>query len=146
MNIVLGSDHAGYKLKEAIKKHLEERHYQIKDVGTFSEESCNYSFFAIEAAKCVSTKECQFGILCCGSAEGVCIAANKVKNVRCGIGYNDEVTKLCRSHNDCNMIAFGARFMDEKDVLNRVDTFLKTCFEEGRHIDRLEIIRDFENK
>lgn len=144
--IAIASDHAGYLYKEEIKKYLKKKNIKFIDFGTDSEKSCNYAEFAIKAAESVSKKECRLGILVCGSGEGISIAANKVKNIRCSIGYNNQVTKLSRQHNDCNMIAFGARFMRLESIFKRIDIFLNTDFEEGRHYNRLETIREYESK
>ncbi len=143
LKISLGSDHGGFAYKEAIKKHLEGK-YEVIDVGTFSEDSCNYPEFGIKAAKLVSSGECQFGILVCTSGEGIMMSANKVKGIRCGVGYNDDVSMFMRLHNDANMIAFGQKFMELEDVLRRVDIFLNTKFEGGRHATRVQMIMDEE--
>lgn len=146
LKIAIGADHGGFAYKEAIKKHLEGK-YEIIDVGTYNEESCHYPEYANKAASLVANGECSFGILVCTTGEGISISANKVKGVRCGIGYNDEVTALMRKHNSANMIAFGQKFMDLEDVLRRVDIFLNTEFEEGgRHSTRVQMIIDQENK
>lgn len=145
LKISIGSDHGGFKYKEAIKKHLEGK-YEVIDVGTYSEESCHYPVFGIKTAELVAKGECQFGIVVCTSGEGIMMAANKVKGVRCAIGYNDEVSALSRKHNDANMIAFGQNFMELNDVLRRVDIFLQTAFEGGRHQTRVQMINDEENK
>ena len=105
MKISIASDHGGFKYKEEIKKHLISKGYQVIDEGTNSLDSCNYAEFALKAAEDVANKRADFGVLVCSSGEGVAIAANKVKGVRCGIGYNDTVSKLLRGHNDANMIA-----------------------------------------
>ena len=143
LKISLGSDHGGFAYKEAIKKHLECK-YEVIDVGTFSEDSCNYPEFGIKAAKLVSSGECVFGILVCTSGEGIMMSANKVKGIRCGIGYNDDVSMFMRLHNNANMIAFGQKFMNLDDVLRRVDIFLETEFEGGRHATRVQMIMDEE--
>ena len=143
LKISIGSDHGGFAYKEAIKKHLEGK-YEVIDVGTYSEESCHYPEFGLKAARLVGSGECQFGIVVCTSGEGIMISANKVKGVRCGMGYNDEVTALSRMHNDANMIAFGQKFMALEDVLRRVDIFLSTKFEGGRHEVRVQLIKDAE--
>ena len=143
LKISLGSDHGGFAYKEAIKKHLEGK-YEVIDVGTFSEESCNYPEFGIKAAKLVSSGECQYGIVVCTSGEGIMMSANKVKGIRCGIGYNDDVSMFMRLHNNANMIAFGQKFMELEDVLRRVDIFLSTEFEGGRHATRVQMIIDEE--
>lgn len=140
MKISLASDHAGYAYKEEIKKYLEKKGHELVDCGTYSLESCDYPIFAKEAAKKVANKEVDFGILVCSSGEGIAIAANKVKGVRAGIAYNDDVARLMRQHNNANMIAFGASFMKLEDVLKRVDIFLATDFEGGRHERRVNEI------
>lgn len=146
MVIALGSDHAGFDLKEAIKKHLLERGYEVIDEGTTSHESVDYPVYAAKVGEDVAYKKATFGILCCGTGEGISIAANKINGVRCGIGYNDEVTRLLRQHNDANVIAFGGRFMSPKDVLPRVDDFIETEFLGGRHEIRVEEIHSLEEK
>ena len=143
LKISLGSDHGGFAYKEAIKKHLEGK-YEVIDVGTFSEESCNYPEFGIKAAKLVSSGECAYGIVVCTSGEGIMMSANKVKGIRCGVGYNDDVSMFMRLHNNANMIAFGQKFMELEDVLRRVDIFLSTEFEGGRHATRVQMIMDEE--
>lgn len=145
MTISIASDHGGYAYKEEIKKHLAEKGYQVIDRGTNSLDSCNYAEFALKAAEDVANKNADFGVLVCSSGEGVAIAANKVKGVRCGIGYNDTVAKLLRGHNDANMISFGALYMDLKDVIRRVDIFLTSPFEGGRHQVRVNTIKNYEN-
>ncbi len=140
MKIVVGCDHGGLELKNAIKEHLEKLGHEVKDVGTYTKDSVHYPLFAVAAAKVVANKEADFGILVCTSGEGISIAANKVRGIRCGIGYNDDVARLMRQHNNANMIAFGQAFMPTEDVLRRVDIFLKTPFEGGRHEVRVEMI------
>lgn len=138
--IVIASDHAGYNYKEAIKKHLKEAGASVVDVGTFSLDSCDYPIFAHEAAKKIVSGEAEYGVLVCSSGEGIAIAANKTKGIRAGIAYNDEVSRLMRQHNNANMIAFGASFMELSDVIRRVDIFLSTSFEGGRHERRVNEI------
>ena len=140
MKIVIGSDHAGYAYKKEIKAYLKAKGIQVIDVGTNSIESCDYPIFAHEAAKKVAEGDAEYGILVCSSGEGIAIAANKVKGVRAGIAYNDEVARLMRQHNNANMIAFGATFMKLPDVLKRIEIFLKTPFEGGRHERRVNAI------
>lgn len=140
MKISIASDHAGYAYKEEIKKYLSAKGHEMVDCGTYSLDSCDYPIFGKEAAKKVANKEVDFGILVCSSGEGIAIAANKVKGVRAGIAYNDDVARLMRQHNNANMIAFGASFMALEDVLRRVDIFLATDFEGGRHERRVNEI------
>ena len=144
MKIALGSDHAGFELKEAIKAYLTEKGYEVFDEGTHSPESVDYPIYAEKTANDVVSGKAEFGILCCGSAEGISIAANKVKGIRCGIGYNDEVTGLLRMHNNANMVAFAGRFMETADVLKRVDIFLSTEFMGDKHLRRVNMIADLE--
>ncbi len=140
-SIVIASDHAGFKLKQEIARHLAANpSYVVTDVGTYSEESCDYPEFAHKAAKMIKKGQAEYGILVCGTGEGISIAANKTKGIRCGIGYSDEVTELIRKHNDANMIAFGGRTMKVEDVLHRVDIFLNTEFEGDRHEKRVKEI------
>ena len=144
MRIAVGSDHGGLEYKNAIKEHLEKQGHQVTDVGTYSKDSCHYPLFGAEVARKVASKECDYGVVVCTSGEGISMAANKIKGVRCGIGYNDEVTALSRMHNNANMIAFGQKFMALEDVLRRVDIFLSTDFEGGRHATRVQMIMDEE--
>lgn len=140
MKISIGSDHAGYLYKEEIKKYLQSKSIEVVDCGTYSLESCDYPLFGRKAAQLVADKECDFGILVCSSGEGIMISANKIKGVRCGLAYNDDVARLIRQHNNANMISFGANFMELKDVLRRVDIFLNSSFEGGRHLRRVNEI------
>ena len=144
MKIALGSDHAGYNQKNKIKEHLINKGYEVIDVGTNSLDSCDYPIFGIAAAKEVASGNAEYGILVCSSGEGIMMSANKVKGIRCGIGYNDDVARLTREHNNANMIAFGASFMNDEDVIRRVDIFLNTEFEGGRHARRVGEIVDAE--
>lgn len=145
MRIAIGSDHGGYLQKQEVIEHLKKQGHEVMDVGTNSLESCHYPTFGAEVGKLVASKKCDFGIVICTSGEGIMMAANKIKGIRCGIGYNDEVSKLMRQHNDANVISFGAKFMETKDVIRRVDIFLSTEFEGGRHAERVKIISNLEN-
>lgn len=146
MKISLASDHGGFECKEKVKDYLLSKGYEVIDCGTDSLDSCNYPEFAFKASELVKVKKVDKGILICTSGEGVAIAANKVKGVRCGIGYNDEVSRLVVEHNHCNMIAFGAKYMELKDILNRIDIFLNAKEADGRHQIRVDEIIDYENK
>ena len=144
MKIAVGCDHGGLEYKNAIKEHLEEKGYEVIDVGTNSLDSCHYPIFGAEVARKVASDECKFGVVVCTSGEGISIAANKIKGVRCGIAYNDDVARLMREHNDANVIAFGQKFMKLEDVLKRVDIFLQTDFAGGRHATRVDLIKELE--
>ena len=142
MRVVIASDHAGYMYKQEIKKFLKDKGIQVVDAGTNSIESCDYPIFAHEAAKKVASGDVDYGVLVCSSGEGIAIAANKIKGVRCGIAYNEDVARLMRQHNNANVISFGQAFMSLEDVLRRVDIFLKTEFEGGRHQTRVDAIEE----
>ena len=96
MRIAIGSDHGGVDQKNEVVKYLKDKGYEVVDVGTYSHDSCHYPLYGAEVARKVVSKECDFGIVICTSGEGICIAANKIKGIRCGIGYNDEVSRLMR--------------------------------------------------
>ena len=140
MIIALGCDHGGYQRKEEVKKHLISLGHEVIDCGTNSLDSCDYPLFGKAVAELVSEGKANYGVLVCTSGEGIMMAANKVKGVRCGIGYNDEVSSLMRQHNNANVISFGAKFMNKEEVLRRVDIFLNTDFEGGRHERRVNLI------
>lgn len=142
MKIVVGSDHAGYAYKRQIITHLLKNGYEVTDVGTRSTGSADYPIYGKLVGRSVVEGKADFGIIVCGTGEGIMIAANKVKGVRAGIGYDDEVSKLLREHNNANVISFGARFMEIEDILRRVDIFLTTEFAGERHLERVKLIED----
>lgn len=137
MKIAIGCDHAGYTLKEEIKNHLKMSGHNVSDHGTNSEESTDYPDFAHSVAKDVEGKEVDFGILICGSANGVAMTANKHRDVRCAICWQKEITELARAHNDANIAAFPSRFVNTDLAKEMTDIFLKTEFEGGRHSRRV---------
>ncbi len=142
IKVALGSDHGGFSYKEAIKKHLLERGFEVEDFGTDSTSSCDYPIYGKAAAEAVASKKADLGVLVCTSGEGISIAANKVPGVRCGIGYDDVATGKTREHNNANMIAFGQAYMKLEDVLRRVDIFLSEVFsileKHHRRVDEIE--------
>ncbi len=140
MKVAIGSDHAGFKLKEAIGLYLQGKEYDITDKGTFSEESTDYPDFGHAVANSVVKGEVEMGILICGSANGVAMTANKHKGIRCAICWLREISELARAHNDANILAIPARFISEDTAKEIVDTFLNTEFEGGRHLRRVEKI------
>lgn len=146
MRIAIGCDHGGFNCKEAVVKALKEQGYEVEDVGTYSLDSCHYPIFGEKVGNLVASKECEFGIVICTSGEGIMMTANKVNGVRAGLAYNDEVASLMRQHNNANVIAFGAKFMALEDILRRIDIFLKTPFEGGRHETRVNLISDVEKR
>ncbi len=143
--IIIGSDHAGYRLKESIKKYLVESGEVFEDLGTYSEDSCDYPIFAERVARSVVNGEEIKGILICGSGIGVSIAANKVKGVRAALCMNSELAEMSRRHNDANILCIAARYTDLREAKNMVKVFLNTGFEGGRHQRRVKEIKDIEN-
>ena len=133
--IFIASDHAAFKEKQKVIEHLTQ--YEVVDLGTNSEESCNYSNFAISLAKKVQVENESLGILICGSGIGVSMAANRFQNVRAArcLSLND--AEMTRKHNDANVICLGSRVNSIKDILEMIDTFIKTKFEGGRHLERV---------
>ncbi len=135
--ILIASDHAGFKLKEELKAHLQDK-YQVIDLGTNSEASVDYPDFGIALAKDIADKKAEKGVLICGSGVGISIAANRNPAARAVILYNEETAKLSRQHNDANIAVFGARLIDTKTATKLLDIFLSTSFEGGRHEARVK--------
>lgn len=143
--IAIASDHGGFDLKEAVRKHLEERGITCKDFGTDSRASCDYPDFAGAAAKAVADGECERGIVICTTGIGVSIVANKVNGIRCGLCTNVTQARLTREHNDANMLALGAGITGQTAAMDIVDTFLSTEFSHGeRHERRVRKIAEYE--
>ena len=142
--IAMGSDHAGYKLKEALKAHLEGEGYQVEDFGTNSEEPVDYPDFIRPAALSVAEGTSDLGIVMGGSGNGEAMVANKVRGIRCAVCWNEESARLAKEHNDANVISLGARLVPEELAVTIVDTWLKAEFQGGRHIRRLEKMREQE--
>lgn len=138
--IAIGSDHAGFDYKEDIISFLEAKGLEYKDFGTHSTASVDYPDFAHPVAEAVASGEAAFGILLCGSANGVAITANKHQAVRAAICWGEELAELARKHNDANIICIPSRFVREGDAEKMVDIFLHTDFEGGRHEARKEKI------
>jgi len=135
--IALGSDHAGFKLKEAVKKHLQSRGYEIIDFGTDSEEAVDYPDYCRSAAESVARGESDCGIVFGGSGNGEAMVANKVEGIRCGLCWNPESARLTKEHNDANMISIGARMVTVVEGINIVDIWLEAEFQGGRHQARI---------
>lgn len=138
--IALASDHAGFELKEAIKKYLVDNNYDIMDFGTNSSASVDYPTFGRMAAEAVASGECDKGIVCCGTGIGISIVANKVKGIRCALCTDEFTAEMSRKHNDANMLAMGARVVEEAKALKMVEIWLSTECEEGRHRRRIDMI------
>lgn len=142
MKIAIGSDHAGFKLKEEIKNYLEEKNIEVDDCGTYSDERCDYPDFGHKVGHKVVNKDANFGIVICGSGIGISISANKVKNIRAALCSEPVSARLARNHNDANILAMGARLIGPDMAKEIVDAFLKADFEGGRHINRVNKIEE----
>ncbi len=137
IKIAIGADHAGFEYKELLKEMLTAATYEVKDFGTYSASSVDYPDFAHLVAEAVESEEYQFGILVCGSANGVAITANKHQHIRAAICWEKELAELARQHNNANIICIPARFVSEELAIDMVKTFLNTAFEGGRHGTRV---------
>lgn len=137
MKISIGTDHAGYEYKQAIKQMLTAAGHEVIDFGCFSAESCDYPLFIRPAAQAVARGECERGIVLGGSGNGEAIVANRERGVRCGLCWNLDTARLCRQHNDANMISIGSRQISLELALEIVNVWLTTAFEGGRHSRRI---------
>jgi len=140
IKIAIGSDHAGFELKQIIVEHLSSRNVDFVDFGTNSLDSVDYPDFAKRVADEVSNKDLVMGILVCGSGQGMAMTANRYKDVRAAICHNSDVAKVTREHNDANILCLGSRFIEEAEALKCVDVFLSTDFEGERHLKRINKI------
>ncbi|NQX40381.1 ribose 5-phosphate isomerase B [Pedobacter steynii] len=138
VKIAIGADHAGFEYKELLKSFLTD--YEVKDFGTYSTQSVDYPDFAHPVASAVESKEYDFGILVCGSANGVAITANKHQHIRAAICWLNEIAALARMHNNANVLCIPARFVSEDLAKEMTTTFLNTPFEGGRHEGRVDKI------
>ena len=140
MKIVIGCDHAGYNIKNAVKKHIEEKGYEVVDVGTNSTDSCHYPVFASAACKKILDGECELGILICGTGVGISLAANRVRGIRAVVCSEPYSAALSRQHNNTNILAFGARVIGIELAKLIVKSWLDTEFEGGRHLRRVQML------
>ncbi len=138
--LAIGGDHAGFEMKEKLTAVLQSQGYEVKDFGTYSADSVDYPDFAHPVALAVEDKSHHLGILICGSANGVCMSANKHKGIRAAICWNEELAALARQHNDANVLCLPARFIDQPLAEKITDRFLHTDFEGGRHERRVRKI------
>ena len=139
--IAMGTDHAGYELKEILKSHLENQGYEVSDFGTDSSESVDYPDYIRPAAESVASGENDLGIVLGGSGNGEAIVANKVAGIRCGLCWNLDSARLTKEHNNANVISIGARMVDPELAKAIVDTWLTAIYQGGRHqvrIDKIE--------
>ena len=142
MKIAIASDHAGYRLKELIKSSFPD--HEFIDVGTNSEDSCDYPDYAALAGEAVVSGKAERGIVMCGTGIGISVAANKVRGIRAALCFNEFMAEMSRMHNDANVLALGARVIGEDLALRIVDVWLKTSFEGGRHQRRVDKIGKIE--
>ena len=139
--LFIGSDHAGFETKQYIIETLTNQKLNIIDIGTFDNKSCHYPLIAKKV--CTEVLKCKnsYGILLCGTGIGMSIAANRIKNIRCGLVYCQESSKMAKKHNNCNVISLGARFFKQNEILNMIEAFLNATFEEkARHQERIDML------
>lgn len=146
MKIALGADHAGFELKEKIRQHLAEQGLNVEDKGTNSDASVDYPDFARAVGEAVASKQAELGILVCGSGIGMAISANKVQGVRAANVTSEVEAQLCREHNNANVLALGARLVDERKAFSIVDKWLQSSFAGGRHQRRVDKISEIERE
>ncbi len=146
MKIAMASDHAGFELKEAVKRWLVAEGHQVEDVGTYSDESTDYPPFAERAARLVADDQAARGVLVCGSGNGVAIAANKVRGIRAVNAHDAREAEMSRRHNDANVVTLSGQRIDTEQAKGIVTTFLDTEFDGGRHQRRVLEIREIEGR
>nr|WP_321441055.1 ribose 5-phosphate isomerase B [uncultured Hyphomonas sp.] len=142
--IVLSSDHADIELRKTIAAHVAAQGWDVIDIGPMTSESTHYPIHGEAAAQKVASGECQLGIIVCGTGQGIMMAANKVKGIRCGVCSDTFSARMIRQHNDANMLSLGARVIGEGLALDIVDAFLTAEFEGGRHGTRVDMIKALE--
>ena len=146
MNIVIGCDHAGFSIKDAVIKHIEEKGHTCVEVGTFSADSCHYPVYANAACEKILSRECELGILICGTGIGMSIAANKHDGIRAACCSDVFSARLTREHNDANMLCFGERVVGIGTAIDLVDAFLDAEYlNNGNHVTRVAMLSDIEN-
>ncbi|GAA0770666.1 ribose 5-phosphate isomerase B [Clostridium subterminale] len=146
MKIAIGSDHGGLRLKKEVIKHLEKKNIEVKDYGTYTEDSCDYPEFAEKVAEAVVAKEYDYGILICGTGIGISISANKIPGIRAALCSDTFSAHATREHNNANILAMGERVVGTGLALDIVDAFLGSTFEGGRHENRVNKIMEIEKK
>jgi len=141
MKIAIAADHGGFELKEALKQHYSG--LDLLDLGTYSADSVDYPDYAQKVVQAILSEQADLGILICGTGVGISIAANRHKGIRAALLYSTEVARLAKAHNNANILVFGGRTMAVDDVIKRIDTFMQTEYEGGRHqrrLDKLDIM------
>jgi len=146
MKVAIGSDHAGFKLKERLKAFLIQKGFEVLDKGCYSNESCDYPDFGEAVALEVINKNCDYGLIICGTGIGISIAANKVHGIRAALCTSKEMAHFARAHNDANIIAIGARITLQDSPEEILESFFNSNFEGGRHERRINKIKNLEEK
>ena len=144
--IAIGSDHGGYRLKEEVKKYLEDKNIEYLDLGCESEQSVDYPDIAAKVAKEVQSKKCEQGILICRSGIGMSIVANKFKGIRCALCHNEYTAKYAKLHNNANVLAMGADDLTTNEAICILRMWFATEFEGGRHEERVKLIEEIEDE
>jgi len=144
MKIAIGADHAGFEVKEKIKRQLEEMNIEVEDLGTGSGDSVDYPDFGAKVGREVASGKADEGIIVCGSGIGIAIAANKIDGVRAAQAWNEETARLARQHNDANVLSIGARVVAEEEIPKIVRAWFDAEFEGGRHQKRIDKISELE--
>lgn len=144
--IFIGCDHAGFHAKNKLVEYLSPTYFNVYDMGTYKRESCDYPDIAFKVCENVTKSTDHIGIVICGTGIGMSISCNKFNNIRCALCHNTETAELSRKHNNANILALGARLLDNESLINIVNTFLSTDFDGGRHSDRLDKINLLFNK
>ena len=145
MKVAIGNDHTAVELKNHVKAHLENRGYTVVNVGVDETASCHYPIYGKRVADLVASGECDLGVLICGSGVGISLAANKVKGIRAVVCSEPYSAKMARTHNDANIVAFGARVVGPAMAEEIVDAFFDASFEGGRHQGRVDMLTAIEN-
>lgn len=146
MKIAMGNDHTAIELKETIKVHLEKRGIEVLDLGTNSTESCDYPVYGEAVGRAVAGGDADLGIVICGTGLGISLAANKVKGIRACVCSEPYTARLSRMHNNCNVLAFGARVVGDEMAKMITDEWLDASFEGGRHQRRVDLLMEIENR
>ena len=146
MKIAIANDHSAVELKNIIKEHLESNGYEVLNLGTDSTESCDYPVYGEKVGRAVADGEADLGIAICGTGVGISLAANKVKGIRACVCSEPFTAKMSRAHNDCNVLAFGARVVGAELAKMIVDTWINTEFEGGRHQRRVDLLMEIEER
>jgi ribose 5-phosphate isomerase B len=146
MKIVIGSDHAGFELKDALHAWLREQGHEVVDVGTDSTESCDYPVFGAAVGRTIASGDADLGVAVCGSGEGICMAANKIPGVRAGVVRTAEDAELIRRHNHANVACFGGRITAVAEAEHALGVFLSTDFDGGRHQRRVDLLTELDSE